>query len=58
MMFVDVQNFLSRLCGGEPKRAVLRLDFAFLSRLCGGERAHVDNRRPSRFLSRLCGGEL
>ena len=52
-----LDDFLSRLCGGEfAKKSVIGL-FQFLSRLCGGE-CTVDrvNAGPS-FLSRLCGGE-
>ena len=53
-----LDNFLSRLCGGECDVVVIRSLFVFLSRLCGGEYESVACTEKVDFLSRLCGGEL
>ena len=44
-LVVQLQCFLSRLCGGEAADILGLAHIAFLSRLCGGEVLTPDNRR-------------
>ena len=57
MILLPLYIFLSRLCGGQQRRADGRERHHFLSRLCGGQLSDFTGINDAKFLSRLCGGQ-